>query len=68
MLTPESAVLRPHGDVDAVVLRSALRQRLLQGLRVQHETIVEAARDEVHLQDERCDIKQLEDFMEYTRF
>lgn len=52
LLTPESAVLRPHRDVDAIVLSSALCQRLLQGPCVQHETIIEAASDVIHLSRE----------------
>lgn len=57
-LTPEAAVLRPHRDVNAVVLGSTLCQRLLQGLCVQHETIVEAAGDVVHLQEESRNFEQ----------
>lgn len=52
-LTPDSAVLRPHRDVYAVVLCSAVCQRLLQGLRIQHKAIIEAAGDVVHLQQMR---------------
>lgn len=52
LLTPESAVLRPHRDVNAVVLGSAICQRLLQGSGIQHETIIEAAGNVVHLHKE----------------
>lgn len=57
-LTPEPAVLRPHGDVDAVVLSSALGQRFLQGSGVQHEAVVEAAGDVVHLWEVTPRLKQ----------
>jgi len=49
LLTPELALLHAVGDVDAVVLGAAVRQRLLQRLGVQHEAVVEAAGDVVHL-------------------
>lgn len=52
LLTPESTVLRPHRDVNAVVLGSTFCQCLLQGPCVQHETVIEAAGDVVHLQEE----------------
>lgn len=55
LLTPEMSVLSPHCDVDAVVLGAPLRQRLLQGHGVQHEAIIKAAGDVVHLRvGRRC--------------
>lgn len=51
LLTPKSTVLHPHCDVDAVVLSSAVCQRLVQGHGVQHKPIIEAASDVVHLQE-----------------
>lgn len=49
LLTPDLAVLCLLCDAQAVVLGSAFCQRLLQGHRVQHETIVKAAGNVVHL-------------------
>lgn len=66
LLTPEFAVLRPHGNVDTIVLGSTLRKRLLQGLRIQHETVIEAAGDVVHLQEVSCALEQW--FVQYTGF
>lgn len=58
LLTPEAAVLRPHRDVNAVVLGSTVCQRLIQSHCVQHKTVIEAAGDEVHLGGERCNFEQ----------